>query len=162
MRKSLHIALSAHRLLCSVSAVVLPANMYGENLSGFWSMSSTQAWLNSATEDWSSSVLAVVLDIQVKTFDMTIRVVHETWHTPLKRKKTWSVHGWRSSNTSNMKQVGTFLDAIRVSKSASERKSPFFELFSNHRGLFRFPPNFQYNVFQFHYLKSNTVLDQLM
>ena len=107
MRKSLHIALSAHRLLCSVSAVVLPANMYGENLSGFWSMSSTQAWLNSATEDWSSSVLAVVLDIQVKTFDMTIRVVHETWHTPLKQKKTLSVHCWRSSNTSNMKQVGS-------------------------------------------------------
>ena len=53
-------------------------------------------------------------------------------------------------------------DTIRVSISASERKSPFFELFSNHRGLFRFPPNFQYNVFQFHYLKSSTVLDQLM
>ena len=112
MRKSLRIALSAHRLLCTVSAVVLPAIMYGENLSVFWLMSSTKATLDFVTEDSRGGALAVQLDIQVKIFDMTIRVIHESWHTPLKRKKTWSVHGWRSSNTSNMKQVGTFLDAI--------------------------------------------------
>ena len=55
-------------------------------------MSSSKVVLDFATQDTRRGVLAVRLDIQVKTFDMTIRVVHETWHTPLKQKKTLSVH----------------------------------------------------------------------
>ena len=64
-------------------------------------MSSTAAMLYSVTEDTRGGALAVRLDIQVKIFDMTIRVIHESWHTPLKRKKdvagTWL----------KKKQVGT-------------------------------------------------------